>query len=83
MAYLKKKNYDRAERNDLKSRLWLFFPPFLFPPKKGKKKRRINSKNRDFKSSLSARSKLTSCEILQIIDTDLCAGLNIVFPTVD
>ena len=25
---------DRAERYDLKSRLWLFFSPFLFPPKK-------------------------------------------------
>ena len=28
-----KKNYD-PERHDLKSRLWLFFSPFLFPPKK-------------------------------------------------
>ena len=26
------KNSDRAERHDLKSRLWLFFSPFLFPP---------------------------------------------------
>ena len=48
---------DRAERHDLKSLLWLFYSPFLFPTKKrGKKKRRINSKNRDFKSCLSARS---------------------------
>ena len=48
---------DRAERHDLKSRLWLFFSPFLFPPKiREKKKRRMNSKNRDFKSCLSARS---------------------------
>ena len=45
---------DRAERHDLKSRLFFI----LFPPKKrGKKKRRIYSKNRDFKSCLSARSK--------------------------
>ena len=37
--------------------LFLLYPPslFLFPPKKrGKKKRRMNSKNRDFKSCLSA-----------------------------
>ena len=40
--------YDRAERHDLISRFWLSFSPFLFPPKKrGKKKRRINGKNRD------------------------------------
>ena len=39
------KDRDRAERHDLKSRLWLFFSPFLFPPKKrGKKKRRMNIK---------------------------------------
>ena len=25
---------DRAERHELKSRLWLFFFPFLFPPLK-------------------------------------------------
>ena len=31
-------NCDRAERNDIKSRLWLIFSPFLFPLKKiGKK----------------------------------------------
>ena len=47
---------DQAERHDLKSLLWLFFSHFLFPPKKGKKKRRMNSKNSDFKSCLSARS---------------------------
>ena len=45
--------------DDLKSRLWLFFFPFLLIPKKrGKKKRKMNSKNRDFKSCLSARSHL-------------------------
>ena len=33
--------------------------PFLFPPKKsGKKKRRMKSKNHDFKSCLSTRSQL-------------------------
>ena len=32
-------NLDRAERHDLKSRLWLFFSPFLFPPKKGGKEK--------------------------------------------
>ena len=43
----KVKLLDRAERHDLKSRLWLLFSPFLFPPKRrGKKKRRMNSKNR-------------------------------------
>ena len=36
---------DRVERYDLKSQLWLFFSPFLFPPKvRGKKDRRMNSK---------------------------------------
>ena len=35
---------DRAERHDLKSRLWIFFSPFFFPPKKRKKKRRMNRK---------------------------------------
>ena len=35
----------------------VIFLPFLFPPKKrGKKKRRMKSKNRDLKSCLSARS---------------------------
>ena len=46
---------NQSERHDLKTRLWLFFSPFLFPPKeRGKKKRRM--KNRDQKSCLSARS---------------------------
>ena len=54
-----RKNYeemkeDRAERHDLKSQLWLLFSPFLFlPNKRRKKKGRINSKKRDFKSCLS------------------------------
>ena len=40
-----------------KPRLLLYFSSFLFPPKeRGKKKRRLNSKNRDQKSCLSARS---------------------------
>ena len=48
---------DRTERHDLKSRLWLLFSTFLFPPKKrGKKIRRMDSKNRYFKSWLSAPS---------------------------
>ena len=52
-----KLSYDRAERHDLKSPTWLFFSPFLFLPKKRvKKKRRMNIKNRDVKSCLSARS---------------------------
>ena len=39
---------DRAERYDFGPRLWLFSSPILFPPnKRGKKKRRKNSKNRD------------------------------------
>ena len=34
---------DRAERLDFWSRLWLFFSPFIFPPKKrGKKKMIMN-----------------------------------------
>ena len=49
--------FDRAEGYDFWPRLWSFFSPFLFPPRKrGKKKRRMNSKNRDQKSCLSARS---------------------------
>ena len=40
-----------------KARLWLFFSPFFFPPKK--EKRRMNSKNRDFRSCLSARFQNT------------------------
>ena len=49
--------FDRAERHEFWPRLWLFFSPFLFPPKKrGEKKSRMNSKKRDQKSCLSARS---------------------------
>jgi len=48
---------DRAERHDFLPQLWLFFTPFFFPLKKrGKKKERMNTKNRDQKSCLSARS---------------------------
>ena len=36
------KSNDRTERHDLKSLLWLSFFPFLFPPKKRGKKKRIN-----------------------------------------
>ena len=42
---------DRAERHDLKSRLWLFLSPFFFPPIEENKK---EWQNHDFKSSLSA-----------------------------
>ena len=52
----KKRNYD-SERHDLKSQLWLFFSPFLFPLKKrGKKKRRMNNQSCDFKSYLCGTS---------------------------
>ena len=48
---------NRAERHDFSPPLWLLFSPFLFLTKKrGKKKRRFNSKNRDQKSYLYARS---------------------------
>ena len=48
---------DQTERHDFWPRLWLFFSTFLFLPKKTeKKKRRMNSKNCDFNSCLSARS---------------------------
>ena len=50
--------FDRAERHDLKSGFWLFFSHFLFFSKKRKKKRKINRKNRDFKSCLFAWSVL-------------------------
>ena len=33
---------DRAERHDLKSRLWLFFSPFIFPPKKKREEDKEN-----------------------------------------
>ena len=51
----------KAERSSRKvwllTRLWLFFFPFYsLLKKRGKKKRRMKSKNRDLKSSLSARS---------------------------
>ena len=52
-AFIQDRLDDRAERHD--QRLWLFFSPFLFPPKK-EKRRRMNNKNRDQKSCLSARS---------------------------
>ena len=52
---------DRAERHDFWPPLWLFSSPFLFPPKnRGKKKRRMNSKNLVLKSCLSARSFMIS-----------------------
>ena len=39
---------DRAQMHDFWPRLWLFSSTFILPPKKrGKKKRRMNSKNRD------------------------------------
>ena len=44
------KEEDRAERHDLKSRLWLLFSIFSPSKKRGKKKRRTNSKKRDFES---------------------------------
>ena len=47
---------NRAERHDLKSRLWLFFPFFSSSLKRVKKKGRVNNKNRDLKSCLYARS---------------------------
>ena len=49
---------DRAIRHYLQSRLWFFFSPFLFPPKKKREEEKENefSKNRDFESCLSARS---------------------------
>ena len=57
--------YDRAE-NDSKSRIWLFFSPFLFPPKKrGKIKMRMKCLNRDFMSCLSARSQVS--DLIKII----------------
>ena len=62
--------WDRAERHDFRSILWIFFSHFLFPDKKrGKKKRRMNSQNRDQKTCLSARSFLRS-------DDALTFGLN-------
>ena len=33
--------FDRAERRELKSRLWLFFSPLLFPPQKKEGRRKI------------------------------------------
>ena len=47
--------YDRAERHPFWLRLWFFFSPFLFSPKKEGKEN--EQKNRDSKSCLSARSK--------------------------
>ena len=48
--------WEDTERHDLKPTL-VILNPFLFPPKKrGKKNGRMKSKNRDFKSCLSARS---------------------------
>ena len=48
---------DWAERHDFWPRLMLFFSSFLFPLKKeGRRKEEWDSKNRDQKSCLSARS---------------------------
>ena len=82
MAYLKKNNYDRAERNDLKSRLLLFFPPFSSLLKKGRRKGELIAKIVILSHACLLDQNLHACKILQIINTDLCAGLNIVFPTV-
>ena len=74
---------NRAERHDLKSRLWLFFSSFLFPlNKRGKKKRRINRKN-DFKLSFlvnmtkfvfqrisGKKKKITISTVYTLIDGD-------------
>ena len=55
---------DKAEMYDFWPRLWLFYSPLLFSPKKrGKKKRRMNRKNGDQKSCLSARSKKSTSVI--------------------
>ena len=56
---------DRAERHGFLPRLWLLFSPFHFTPKqKREEEKEMNSKNRDKKSCLSARSHLTraSCK---------------------
>ena len=48
---------DRAERHDFWPHFWFFFSPFSsLLTKRGKKKRRMNSKNLDQKACLSARS---------------------------
>ena len=53
--------WDQAERQDLKSHLFYSLPLFSsFLKKRGKKKGRMNSKNRDFKSCLSAWSHSSS-----------------------
>ena len=51
------KRFDRAERHDLNHDFGYSFPLLLFPKKRGKKKRRMKSKNRDFNSCISAWSK--------------------------
>ena len=57
IKYNDKVSKDRAKRHIFWPRLWFLFLPFFFlSRKRGKKKRKINSKNLDQKSCFSAGS---------------------------
>ena len=72
---------DRAERHDFYHDFGYSFSLFLFPTKKrGKKRKRMKSKNRDQKSCLSARSQLKCALNFRLIYNNKSANSSLIAP---